>query len=85
MKKITTVTKKGQVTIPQIVREKLQIRYGDKVEFTFNEQGQVVLQPVKTDLDSLYGILEKEKPNLDIEEQRKVTRDWIGSQRGRSK
>ena len=84
MKKITTVTKKGQVTIPQIVREKLQIGYGDKVEFSFNEQGQVVLQPVKADLDSLYGILEKEKPDLDIEEQRKVARDWVGNRKGRS-
>lgn len=84
MKKITTVTKKGQVTIPQIVREKLRIRSGDKIEFTFNEEGQVVLKPVKTHLESLYGILEKEKPGLNIEEQRKVARDWIGNQKGRS-
>lgn len=84
MKKITTITKKGQVTIPQIVREKLQIGYGDKVEFTFNKEGQVVMQPVRADLESLYGILEKEKPKLEIEEQRKATRDWIGDQRGRS-
>lgn len=33
MKKITTVTKKGQVAIPQMVREKLRLGYGDKVEF----------------------------------------------------
>ena len=84
MKKITTVTKKGQVTIPRMVREKLQINSGDKVEFTFNEQGQVVIQPVKTDLNSLYGILAKEKPELDIEEQRKAARDWISSKKGRS-
>ncbi|MGI6327362.1 MAG: AbrB/MazE/SpoVT family DNA-binding domain-containing protein [Dethiobacteria bacterium] len=84
MKKITTVTKKGQVTIPRMVREKLQINSGDKVEFTFNEQGQVVLQPVKTDLNSLYGILAKERPELDIEEQRKAARDWISSKKGRS-
>ena len=84
MKNITTVTKKGQVTIPRMVRKKLQINSGDKVEFTFNEQGKVVLQPVKTDLHRLYGILAKEKPELDIEEQRKAARDWIGNQKGRS-
>ena len=84
MKNITTVTKKGQVTIPRMVRKKLQINSGDKVEFTFNEQGQVVLQPVKTDLNSLYGILAKERPELDIEEQRKAARDWISSKKGRS-
>jgi AbrB family looped-hinge helix DNA binding protein len=84
VKRITTITKKGQVTIPQVVREKLQIGYGDKVEFTFNEQGQVVMQPVKTDLDKLYGVLEKDKPALEIEEQRKAAREWIGNQKGRS-
>ena len=84
MRKITTVTKKGQVTIPRIIREKLQINCGDKVEFTFNKQGQVVLQPVKTNLDNLYGILKKEKPDLDIDEQRKIARDWIANQKGRS-
>jgi AbrB family looped-hinge helix DNA binding protein len=84
MRKITTVTKKGQVTIPRIIREKLQINCGDKVEFTFNKQGQVVLQPVKTNLDNLYGILKKEKPDLDIDEQRKIARDWIAEQKGRS-
>jgi AbrB family looped-hinge helix DNA binding protein len=84
VRKITTVTKKGQVTIPRIVREKLQINCGDKVEFTFNKQGQVVLQPVKTNLDDLYGILKNEKPDLDIDEQRKIARDWIANQKGRS-
>jgi len=83
VKKITTVTKKGQVTIPKMVREKLQINSGDKIEFIFNEQGQVILQPVKADLNSLYGILAKEKPELDIEEQRKAARDWISNQKGR--
>ena len=84
MRKITTITKKGQVTIPQIVREKLQVGYGDKVEFSLNEQGQVILQPVKTNLNGLYGILEKDKPDLNIEEQRQAARDWVSGQRGRS-
>lgn len=84
MKKITTITKKGQVTIPQIVREKLQVGYGDKVEFTLNDRGEIVIQPVKADLDSIYGVLEDNKPELDLEKQREATRDWIGNQKGRS-
>ncbi len=84
MKRITTVTQKGQVTIPQAVREKLQIDYGNKVEFSLNEQGQVVLQPVKADLQEIYGSLAKDRPDSSIEEQRKLARDWIGDQKGRS-
>lgn len=84
MKRITTVTKKGQVTIPLLIREKLQIGYGDKVEFTLNKQDQVVLQPVKTDLNNLYGILEKKGPGLTPEEQRQAAREWISEKKGRS-
>jgi hypothetical protein len=28
--------------------------------------------------------LKKEKPDLDIDEQRKIARDWIANQKGRS-
>ncbi len=83
MKKVTTVTKKGQVTIPQVVREKLQINYGDKVEFVFDEKGQVILKPVKSNLDAVYGALENYKTVGNHEEERRKTREWIGEKRGR--
>lgn len=83
MKKLTTVTKKGQVTIPQVVREKLQINYGDKIEFVFDEKGQVFLKPVKSDLDAVYGALENYKTGEGFEEERRKTREWIGEKRGR--
>ncbi len=34
MNNLTTVTTKGQVTIPEIVRQSLGIKVGDKVSFT---------------------------------------------------
>lgn len=34
MNGVTTITTKGQVTIPQVVRQALHIRIGDKVAFT---------------------------------------------------
>ena len=39
----TTLTSKGQVTIPKKVRDALQIGPGSAVEFTVNEAGDVVL------------------------------------------
>lgn len=84
MKNITTVTKKGQVTIPVMMRKKLQISSGDKIRFSLNKQGKVVLEPVKNDLDDLYGALSKERPEMKIEEQRKTAREWIGNQKGRA-
>jgi antitoxin PrlF len=40
----TTLTSKGQVTIPKRVRDALQLSPGDGVEFELNEQGHVVVR-----------------------------------------
>ncbi len=42
----TTVTSKGQVTIPKRVRERLAIQAGSRVEFDLAPNGQVVLLKV---------------------------------------
>lgn len=40
----TTMTVKGQVTIPKKVREALRLTPGDGVDFEVNREGQVVVQ-----------------------------------------
>ncbi len=40
----TTITSKGQVTIPKRVREALRLAPGDRVDFAVDSTGQVVLQ-----------------------------------------
>ena len=40
----TTMTVKGQVTIPKKVREALRLSPGDAVDFDVNREGQVVVQ-----------------------------------------
>lgn len=41
----TTLTSKGQVTIPKHIRDELQLLPGAAVEFAVNAAGEVVLQP----------------------------------------
>lgn len=43
----TTVTSKGQVTIPKPLREHLGLSAGSAVEFELAEDGRVVLTPVE--------------------------------------
>jgi len=43
----TTVTSKGQVTIPKRVREAMDIRPGTKVDFDINGDGELVLRKSK--------------------------------------
>ncbi|MDH3209186.1 MAG: AbrB/MazE/SpoVT family DNA-binding domain-containing protein [Burkholderiaceae bacterium] len=43
----TTLTSKGQVTIPKHIRDALQLLPGSSVEFSLNSSGEVVLQPAQ--------------------------------------
>ncbi len=43
----TTITTKGQVTIPKAIREHLGLEAGDLVDFAFAEDGSVRVAPVK--------------------------------------
>lgn len=45
----TTLTSKGQVTIPKHVRDALGLAPGTAVEFAVNRDGQVVLQKAEAD------------------------------------
>lgn len=42
----TTITSKGQVTIPKHIRDAMHLTPGNTVEFDINAQGQVILQKV---------------------------------------
>jgi len=46
MAAISTLSSKGQVTVPIEVRHRLGLKEGDKVEFVF-EDGRTVLRPVR--------------------------------------
>lgn len=55
----TTVTSKGQVTIPKAIRDAMGIRAGDRVRFVQREDGTVVVEPETIDVRSLYGRLRR--------------------------
>jgi AbrB family looped-hinge helix DNA binding protein len=42
----STISSKGQVTVPLEVRHRLGLQQGDRVEFVF-EEGKTVLRPVR--------------------------------------
>ena len=43
----TTITSKGQVTIPKHIRDALQLEPGNAVDFSVNRAGELVLQHAK--------------------------------------
>jgi len=54
---LATMTSKGQVTIPVIVREKLHLHAGDKIDFSFVDKNEVLLRPVTKSVDDVFGCL----------------------------
>jgi antitoxin PrlF len=55
----TTITSKGQVTIPKSIRDYLGLHSGDKIEFVFTENDEVILKPITKKVDEVFGILHK--------------------------
>jgi len=53
----TTVTSKGQVTIPKSIREALGVKPGDRVLFLRQPDGRVVVEVEAVDVRDLRGML----------------------------
>lgn len=63
---ISTMTQKGQVTIPKGVRDSLHLVTGDKVEFILNDRNEVVLKPVTRKVMEVAGLLSRYKKSQPV-------------------
>ncbi|WP_076789231.1 AbrB/MazE/SpoVT family DNA-binding domain-containing protein [Chlorobium sp. KB01] len=72
---IATMTNKGQVTIPKTVRDTLGLHSGDKLEFSCEKGGRIVVTPIKKSVDDLFGkLFDPERKALSIQEINDVVR-----------
>lgn len=72
----STLTSKGQVTIPKAIRDRLGLEEGDKLEFTLDERERIVARPRRA-AARVEGILQgyaKPEP-VTVEEMRRAVRD----------
>jgi AbrB family looped-hinge helix DNA binding protein len=61
------VSKKGQVTIPKVLRDRLGIGLGSHVRFEVSAGGEVVLRPVEADrFDRMVGTLKTDMTTDEI-------------------
>ena len=56
---LATLTNKGQVTIPKVVRESLGLHSGDKLDFVIAENRKAYIMPVTMKVDDVFGRLHK--------------------------
>lgn len=57
----STITSKGQITLPKQIRERLQVAPGDRIDFVIEDNGLVVVRPTRSRLKQLRGMLRNRK------------------------
>lgn len=72
---ISSISSKGQVTIPKEIREELGIKEGDKVIFLLDGDRAIIK---KVNEQKLSNILSKQKkwPIDSLEYQRRIREEW---------
>jgi AbrB family looped-hinge helix DNA binding protein len=55
----STLTSKGQITLPKQVREQLRVGTGDTVEFVIGTDGEVRVLASRGDVSDLRGLLHR--------------------------
>lgn len=62
----STVSSKGRITIPKVVREHLALKAGDRVYFSIREDGTVILKVRNKPIERLFGMLAHKAPQRSI-------------------
>jgi AbrB family looped-hinge helix DNA binding protein len=52
---VSTLTSKGQITVPQAVRKSLGLQAGDRLDFVPDEEGGFKVIPLRKDVSVLKG------------------------------
>jgi antitoxin PrlF len=69
---VSTMTSKGQLTVPKKVRDRLKIHAGDKLEFLFDESGNCTIVPVTYSMRELKGIVPKPRKPVSLKAMRQA-------------
>jgi antitoxin PrlF len=62
------LTSKGQITLPQAIRDHLGLKSGDRVEFLIGSDESVIVLPATRDVRELKGIIPKPTQPVSIED-----------------
>lgn len=73
---ISTITSKGQITLPLVIRRHLGVDYNDRVAFIVEPSGDIKVRHVKyPDIQSLRGVAGVLKKPLLFKEMRQIAEE----------
>ncbi len=75
---ISTLTSKGQTTVPKDIRRHLGLKPGDKIQFLVEDDGRVVILPATLHLRDLRGSLPKPSKPVSVERMNEAIRKRAG-------
>jgi antitoxin PrlF len=75
---VSTLTSKGQITLPKDLRDRLKLRTGDQVEFFIDEDGRIEMVPITASVKRLKGMLPKPKKAVTLEAMDQAIRQRAG-------
>ena len=70
----STLTSKGQTTIPKDIRKRLNLHPGDRLEFVIDENGRALVLPASIDASELAGILKPPDRPVSVEDMNRAIR-----------
>ncbi len=72
----STLTKKGQITIPKAIRDELGLKVNDRVHFV-KKGDDILIKPIKGNILDLKGAVKSKNLGEDFEQVRKETRKIV--------
>ncbi len=77
----STLTSKGQITLPRAVREHLRLAAGDRIDFLIGEDGRVELRSLGRPVADLRGMLRREgSPVVELAELDDSLADYLAEE-----
>ena len=70
----STLTSKGQITIPKDIRKQLNLHSGDRLEFVIDEDGRVLVLSASIDASESAGMLKAPARPVSVEEMNRAIR-----------
>lgn len=72
----STVTSKGQVTIPKEIRVSAMIHEGTEIDFQLQNDGSILIIPIQRHISELKGVIKsKRKKPVSLSEMKKAITD----------
>ena len=83
---LATVTVKGQVTVPKSLRDQLNIEPGTQLDFKLNDDGTMLVKPLKRSALSIVGILHRPgRTAATVEQMTQAAADAVVERQQRSR